>query len=646
MKKEHFGVRVVRASPLLVAALLFTFVTGAPLVLPIVGGAVALAWLTGSELDLGGIAQAITLFAIAVLGALMGDALLDGAAGVGPGQLATAWATIAMVALFVVSGRRFFARPLGGPNLDFALMTLAVAACGERRGGPVYVAGVVAFVMSNFVATRARDASAPLRAVEGNGKRVLFGMAVVGVAFVLVSRWSLPRLEDLVQHRIATALFAPVLSKTGFTDRLHLGSTVDPILESDEMVLRVYGPPVDYLRGQVYDHYEGGSWASTGRRKEVRVRTRTGRPDGEVTEVRTVGNASQREERPHYFLPLGAHDVGTAHGVGLAEPAGTLRPIAEEPASPLYFSRGEPDFPVAPPTAEDLIVPPDLAPALQEVVSLWTKPGSTDRQKVADIEAHLRSGYTYSLEPNRLERGNEHYITHFLFHSKRGHCEYFATAMALLGRQAGVPMRVVGGYRVAEHNPVGGYDIVREKNAHAWAEAFVPGLGWRTVDATPSSEGSDAHETRGLSAFTDAVASAWERLGDIVARASIWQILGALVLAVGALLGVRWVRQRRSGSPGAEDDGHPLASFGRLEAELARRGIGRSRSEPLEHYADRLASPSAREGRGAAGMTDDRLEEAAVLVRAYGAFRYGGVGREADVAARIEAYVGALSSRR
>jgi hypothetical protein len=73
----------------------------------------------------------------------------------------------------------------------------------------------------------------------------------------------------------------------------------------------------------------------------------------------------------------------------------------------------------------------------------------------------------------------------FLFDAKTGHCEYFASAMAILARTAGIPTRLVNGFQMGEFNPVGSDFIVRESDAHSWIEAYIPGRGWTEFDATP-----------------------------------------------------------------------------------------------------------------------------------------------------------------
>lgn len=89
--------------------------------------------------------------------------------------------------------------------------------------------------------------------------------------------------------------------------------------------------------------------------------------------------------------------------------------------------------------------------------------------------------YFYTLEPPRLETDS---VDDFLFNTRRGFCEHFASAFTTLARAAGVPARIVAGYQGGEFNPLGGYFIVRQSEAHAWSEVWLAGRGWVRVDPT------------------------------------------------------------------------------------------------------------------------------------------------------------------
>lgn len=107
----------------------------------------------------------------------------------------------------------------------------------------------------------------------------------------------------------------------------------------------------------------------------------------------------------------------------------------------------------------------------------------TDERRLELLEQYFRSNdYRYSMQG--LPTG-EHALERFLFETRQGHCEFFASSFALLARSAGIPARLVGGYLGGEYNEVGGYYLVSEGMAHVWVELFIDGRGWRRVD--PSS---------------------------------------------------------------------------------------------------------------------------------------------------------------
>jgi transglutaminase-like putative cysteine protease len=89
--------------------------------------------------------------------------------------------------------------------------------------------------------------------------------------------------------------------------------------------------------------------------------------------------------------------------------------------------------------------------------------------------------FVYTLDPPKLA---ENAMDEFLFETRRGFCEHYASAFTLVMRAAGVPARVVTGYQGGEFNPIGGYMIVRQSDAHAWSEIWVAGRGWLRVDPT------------------------------------------------------------------------------------------------------------------------------------------------------------------
>ncbi len=131
-----------------------------------------------------------------------------------------------------------------------------------------------------------------------------------------------------------------------------------------------------------------------------------------------------------------------------------------------------------------LQLPPEITPRTRALAQQITAPHANAYDKARAIEAWLESNLTYTL---RLEDpGAQEAVDFFLFDRKQGHCEYFASAFAVLARAAGIPVRQVNGFLGGEWNEYQGYVAVRAGDAHSWDEVYFPGVGWVTFDPTPS----------------------------------------------------------------------------------------------------------------------------------------------------------------
>ncbi len=112
-----------------------------------------------------------------------------------------------------------------------------------------------------------------------------------------------------------------------------------------------------------------------------------------------------------------------------------------------------------------------------------TRGTRSTEETVKKIELFLKKGeYTYTLSLPEVE-GDP--LESFLFKSKKGNCEYFASSLVLMLRSIGIPARIVGGYLGGEWNSIGKYFLVRQSSAHTWVEAYIPEKGWIRLDPTP-----------------------------------------------------------------------------------------------------------------------------------------------------------------
>ena len=129
-----------------------------------------------------------------------------------------------------------------------------------------------------------------------------------------------------------------------------------------------------------------------------------------------------------------------------------------------------------------LQLPEQLSPRIQQLAASWRAQARDDAAVVAAALHHFRNeAFYYTLEPPLL---GDDPMDEFLFDVRRGFCEHYAAAFVTLMRSAGIPARIVTGYQGGEFNPTGNYYIVRQSDAHAWAEVWLADAGWTRVDPT------------------------------------------------------------------------------------------------------------------------------------------------------------------
>ncbi|APR77330.1 Hypothetical protein A7982_02677 [Minicystis rosea] len=613
-----------QAASLLVVTILYgwvaqRFVLAAPLAAVLVASVVLRA-----RVALGRTALRVALVAAAALG-LAVDWIVPAVER--PDVLRRPWTMLAMMGLAVGAARLFLVpakaparpddrsatEPAASP-FTFLPGLVALMAAGETVTGPIYAVAIVAWLGLAIAAQRAGDRGRPaLRDIPRRERLVALSLVALGVAFGAISIVGLPPLSRWMERRILRSLGG---AETGFSERMWLGS-LDGLLDSDEVVMRLEGPRTDYLRGAVFDHYEIGRWGRAHPPRPHSISTAAAGDGDDRVRLTVVAGARDR-----YFLPREAHALHAAEKL-TADRFGIVR-LDGGTATELSFAvGGPPELPTEDPTSDDLDIPPSLRRPIGQIAEAWTAGATTPETKIGAIAAHLAEGFTYS---RTFQRRRADPILDFLIDDHRGHCEYFATATALLARSAGVPARVVIGYRVAEENVLGRYWVVREKNAHAWTEVYLPGKGFVTLDTTPADPLAQnaPHRTRWASAFADLVAAWW---GRAIARITLLHVTlgGGVIIIVGLV--VRELRKpsRKARERDAKTKADPPPpSLLRLLAALAQKGLVRGDAEPIERFAARLA--------------DAEQGEAAALLERWSAFRYGGIGDGNALARDMDAF--------
>jgi hypothetical protein len=247
----------------------------------------------------------------------------------------------------------------------------------------------------------------------------------------------------------------------------------------------------------------------------------------------------------------------------------------------------------SPADAEDLHLPPPDAALLARLAGELGLRELAPAQAIRRVEAHLAQ-FEYATVRNRINLAGDTPLAEFLTRTRRGHCEYFATAATLLLRAGGVPARYVTGHAVNEWSALENAWIVRERHSHAWARAWVDGR-WVEVDATPPD----------WIGREDALAPIWQQLADLLRWAGYrwtvregeetrwlaWGVVGiaALVLVWRLLTEGGLIRLAGRGRPRPRHWPGRDSEFYALESRLARR-LPRHAGEPLMAWLERAAA--------------------------------------------------------
>jgi len=202
-----------------------------------------------------------------------------------------------------------------------------------------------------------------------------------------------------------------------------------------------------------------------------------------------------------------------------ADRAGSVYDLDSEHPVAVY----EADADVSSPKPEDLraasgTVPPEikldylqiphLDQRIPQLAQRITADADNDYDRAVAIEHYLMTKFGYTLQLPRTTPQDP--LADFLFTRKQGHCEYFASSMAIMLRTLQIPARVVNGFRTTEFNDLTSNYVIRASSAHSWVEAYFPGSGWVTFDPTPGggpTVGNTAWDRMLL--YVDAAASFW-----------------------------------------------------------------------------------------------------------------------------------------
>ena len=363
-----------------------------------------------------------------------------------------------------------------------------------------------------------------------------------------------------------------------------------------------------YLRGMTFDSYSNRAWNPALEQRTFKAYRPPVLAAGSVKPARVV---RLDDGLGILFTPLHSAAVVPEGGHSLewaGATAGPLRTGAND-TDPLTYdvTPGKGDAPSglmdAAPTpserARDLAVPPDIDRRVLAKAHEIGRGLTTPTEKIDAAVRFLLRNNQYSLT---TDAGAGEPISNFILQRKSAHCEYFASAAVILLRSMGVPTRYVSGY-FAHESDGKGWTLVRQRDAHAWAESWVDGAGWVTVDATPGNGRPDK-----LAGAIPLWWRAWEGAQDLLGAIRQWLVSSSwldktgvfLLLVLGLLIPqlYRWWQRRRLAAQGfryTRPDAALAALAVRFEALLARRGLpcpeGRTWREHLRFIADREVLP-------------------------------------------------------
>ena len=299
----------------------------------------------------------------------------------------------------------------------------------------------------------------------------------VGMAFFLLfPRWGSP-LWGLPEGALD--------ARSGLSDSMTPGS-IQSLFMDDSPAFRAEfegGMPRNsdlYWRGPVFTNFDGNSWKASYLSRNLRAETR---PDYRTAPFHYVVQMEPTEQKWLFALDYPAL-VPRKTKLTMDYQLITFRPVTSLREYDMASDPGFRDNPVLKQTLlrEALELPEGFNPRTAEMMSEWRTEANSDSEIIQRALQHFnREQFRYTLNPPLL---SQHTVDEFLFDTRAGFCEHYASAFTVMMRMAGIPARVVTGYQGGFYNNIGSYVLVRQSDAHAWSEVWVKGSGWTRIDPT------------------------------------------------------------------------------------------------------------------------------------------------------------------
>jgi transglutaminase-like putative cysteine protease len=410
--------------------------------------------------------------------------------------------------------------------------------------------------------------------------RAILALAALAMGYTCVE--SVYRFDARITHLAMKLFNRPDLrAEIGLSDTPFLGPVFNP-KQSLQRVEVIDGDLSDpHLRAIAFARYENRAWRPSLRERDFQS---VNREDLRPSAAGARSNVTVLSDTGGLVMtPLDTAGIDTDASIDRDDQA-VLQ--AHDPQSDFAYTLVAPPHMayqgplcIAPAEAERqllLAIPPDLDPRVVQLARRVAGSGSAI-VRLTRITEELRKHHDYSL--SFIPQGDP--ISDFVLNNRSAHCEYFASAMVLMSRAIGIPARFVTGYYA--HEREAGEIVVRGRDAHAWAEAWIDGTGWITVDATPSSGTPDAlyptpsRWTRWSDAISDLPRRIRQWLSSI-RRADFWKLALAPIILFTLYKLIRSQLARRSpgglaSRPYANAPPDLVAAARRFERAVRRRGM-------------------------------------------------------------------------
>lgn len=359
---------------------------------------------------------------------------------------------------------------------------------------------------------------------------VLLATAPVLMLLIMAGSFLVFFVLPRVSSRYLTAYTPAGDVSTGFTDRVQLGR-IGQIQQSNTVVMHIeiqndlQGAYDLKWRGVALSHFDGKIWSNPFEQRFMQPG-----PDGAYHLPAPRENGLAFPARwIHYRVlmePLGTNvffladraqrlrgnyrRVSTDSG-GAVFNLDADHPISGYEADSELAAIDPADLRAAPNSAagvmEDYLSLPPIDLRVARLAEQITASAPTNYDKAVAVERYLLTHFGYTLELSRAVPKDP--IAWFLFERKKGHCEYFASSMAVMLRSLHIPSRMVTGFRGGEFNDLTGQYVVRASNAHSWVEVYFPGTGWVSFDPTPAGNLPIHTVWNRMQLYLDAAASFW-----------------------------------------------------------------------------------------------------------------------------------------